>query len=71
MKPVRTTIEGNLAACDHADAERVEQKESGEDRMTFPFYDTPTQTELHCQEHKQERFEKMLKNVYGFFRRKV
>ena len=30
----------------------------------------PTQTELHCREHKQGRFEKMLEHVYRAFRRK-
>ena len=29
-----------------------------------------TKTEIHCREHKRERFEKMLERVYGFFRRK-
>ena len=31
----------------------------------------PTKTEIHCREHKRERFEKMLERVYGFFRRKI
>ena len=31
----------------------------------------PTKTEIHCREHKQARFEKMLEWVYGFFRRKI
>ncbi len=143
MKPDLTTLEGNLAACNHADDLYVRMKESGmgkidaqedlilatteaiwkvlEERkwskadlaramhtsranitqlldgsrnMTLRSLsdiafvlgievhvqlihrnhaplEPPTQTDLHCQEHKRERIEKMLERVYGFLRRKV
>ena len=71
MKPDRTTIEGNLAVCDLGDTERKRRMESGEDNRNYAPLEPPTQTELHCREHKQARFEKMLKQVYGFFRRKT
>lgn len=81
MKPDLTTLEGNLAACDHGDTERKRLMEDGEDntlhllltgRITRNYapFEPPTQTEIHCREHRRERFEKMLERVYGFFRRK-
>ena len=50
------------------DAERKRLTESGEDTQNYAPLEPPTKTELHCQEHKQERFEKMLEQVRRFFR---
>ncbi len=71
MKYDLTTLEGNITACSRADSERVRLKESFKDFWYYIPLEPPTNTEIYCREHKHERFEKMLKQVYGFFRRKV
>ena len=71
MKPDLTALEGNLEACNRADDQRVSFTLTGKYRKNYAPFLPLTQTELHCREHKQERFEKMREQVYGFFGRKI